>query len=286
MKITQLEIENFKYNYAISPCPSSKQPPLFFINGAFQNMHSWAYLSSSLQEDFTIIVADLPGWGSADLLPDKYDFSFLASSVNQILEKENIDQVSLISTSYGSLIATKFTEEYTSKVANLMLCSPLLEISGRLKAYYPELLQIIFNKDASSLNDFLCNVGLLNCPAGHQGKIDHFEKLLPLFKRKISKLKKDELDQFLQNTNRIISYGDTDLSAISGINAKVITGEYDSFTTPDDCHNIAQFFSKSCYESIPRADHMFLFEQPQAFANVIARFLGHFSQVKERLVRA
>jgi pimeloyl-ACP methyl ester carboxylesterase len=283
MKINQLSIENTKYNYRISTCTSSDYPPIFLVNGAFQNMHSWDYLVSFLKDYFTIIVADLPGWGSADLLPSSHDFSLLASAVNQILEVEKIEQVNLISTSYGSLIGTIFAQEYGEKLSNLMLCSPLLEISGSLKVYYPELLEIISKKDTLVLSDFLCKVGLLNCVAGCERKIDHFEKLTLLFKRKIEKLTEEDLAKFIHNTDRILSFGKTDLSAIKHVNTKVITGEYDSFTTPEYCRKVARSFTSNNFESIPRADHMFLFERPKAFADIILKYFCVTAVIAERL---
>lgn len=273
MESKKLNVQGFNYSYKIFRNEESLFSPLFFINGAFQTMKSWSQLVTLLQGQFTIIVADLPGWGNSDELPSDYDFQTLSLCVDEVLSNENIVKINLIATSFGTSIATTFAKMYSNKTDNLILCSPLLKINSKLAMYYPEMKQIIRSKSSSLLSDFLCKVGLINCKAGEKGNIELFDLLLPLFKRKISKLEDRQLEKFLQNTDRILKFGSKNLSYVSQISTLVITGIFDNFTTPKACIKIAESFENSSVHLISRSDHMFLFERPKTAVRLISDFL-------------
>ncbi len=111
---TELELENHKYYYAINQCKNDQADPILFINGAFQCMNSWQKAVDHFKDNTTTIVADLPGWGDADFLSDDYDFDFLARAIFQILEKESINKINIVSTSYGTPIAVSFAKNFPS----------------------------------------------------------------------------------------------------------------------------------------------------------------------------
>ena len=105
MAIKKLTTSGFSYSYEFIENPDSNFSPIFIVNGAFQSMKSWTHIISLLKEHYSIIVSDLPGWGQSDLLPSVYSFDMYNEFIRDILLEESVDQVNLLSCSFGTLIA-------------------------------------------------------------------------------------------------------------------------------------------------------------------------------------
>lgn len=274
MKTKTLRTIGFNYSYKYLKSKKQKRNPIFIINGAFQNMNTWTPIVSLLNDRHSVILADLPGWGQSDLLPSLYDFSVYNQFIFDILKKEEIDKINILSSSFGTLIATSFAQSYPELVDKLILCSPITEIKDSLQQSYPEMQEIIKSRDARALSEFLCRIGLINCEAGEKGMIDSFEILLKKFVINISRLDANHLGKFMANTNRILNFPGSDLSKISSIKTLILSGVHDRFTSPDDCESVYEQFENCKLKFVPKSDHLFLFEQPLYAIKKIDKFLS------------
>ena len=284
MATKRLTTAGFSYSYEFIKNEDSVFSPIFIVNGAFQSMKSWKHIISLLKEHYSIIVSDLPGWGDSDLLPSIYGFEMYNEFLREILLEESIDRVNLVSCSFGTLIATSFAKCHPTVIDNLILCSPILKIKKSLKKEYPKMKNIIEIQNADKLAKFLCKIGLVNCKAGHKGKIDHFDILLKRFHKTISKSNPNELGKFLENTNRIMNFPQPDLGDIASMRSMVLSGCYDEFTSSKECKKVAAQFESCDIHMIPKSDHMFLHEQPVYSANMIDGFLKSQCGVSELIL--
>jgi pimeloyl-ACP methyl ester carboxylesterase len=75
--------------------------PLMLITGAFQGMYAMPRLEHLLRPLGNMILADLPGSGSADDLSSDYGFDFLADCLNHLLDELAIPRINLVGVSYG-----------------------------------------------------------------------------------------------------------------------------------------------------------------------------------------
>lgn len=283
MKINTLTLNSVQYHYAITHGNTSNTP-ILFINGAFQNMFSWSTLANQLSKQRTTLVTDLPAWGKADSLKAEVDFEFYADAVDQILRNEEIDKVTIVSTSYGTNIATTFATLFPEKIDKLILTAPLLEISPRLKSFNPRLQELINAKDFTQLFHFLLKIGLLNVHAGECKQIHNYQLVRHCFERQIKTLTAKKLADFQSNTERIMKYGNADLSKIREVETLVLTGVHDTFTDLSSCKSIYNQFVNARFEIVPNADHFFLFERPLYTAQIIERFLIATDSVVNNIV--
>lgn len=283
MATKRLTTAGFSYSYEFIKNEDSVFSPIFIVNGAFQSMKSWRHIIGLLKEQYSIIISDLPGWGDSDLLPSVYGFEMYNEFIKEILLEERIDRVNLLSCSFGTLIATSFAKCHPTVIDNLILCSPILKIKKSLKKEYPKMKNIIEIQDADKLAKFLCKIGLINCKAGHKGKIEHFDILLKRFQKTISKSNPNELGKFLENTNRIMRFPEPNLEDIASMRSMVLSGCYDEFTSSKECKKVAAQFESCDIHMVPKSDHMFLHEQPVYSAHMIDGFLKSQCGVSDRI---
>ncbi len=268
-----LNTSGFNYTYNFIENQDSDFSPLFIINGAFQDMKSWTQLITLLDKQYSIIVADLPGWGKSDLLPSVFGFEMYNEFIRKILLEEGIEKVNLLSCSFGTLIATSFAKSFPDNIDNLIFCSPILKIKKSLKKKYPKMKNIIEVRKTEQLANFLCKIGLVNCKAGSKGKIEHFDLLVKKFQKKIARCDPNQLGKFLENTNRIMKFPEEDLTEIANLPSMILKGRYDEFTSTKDCEKVASEFQSCPLYLIPKSDHMFLHEQPVYSAKKIDAFI-------------
>lgn len=273
MKKNKLSIKAYNYYYSISRNEKESTSPIIFINGAFQDMNSWHFMRKYFENFTTTVVLDLPGWGMADHLPKEIDFDLYSEAINKVLEQEEVKQVNIISTSYGTPISTHFAKQYKSKINNLVLTSPLMEIGSNLASKYPCMKQLIQNKDYENLYKFLLEIGLMNVVEGKKGNIKQFELIAGLFEKQVLKLTKEKSQKFISNTERIMNYGTSSTEGIEDIRTLVMTGEHDTFTCSKSSRALADTFNNATFKMIPETDHFYLFENPRFAIKLIDDFL-------------
>ena len=87
------------------------------------------------------------------------------------------------------------------------------------------------------------------------------------------KLSRDDKTKYIENTKRLLEYknGYWDFKYKSPV--LVCTGEYDKFTKPEYCSEIATFFSNSTTITVKNSDHLCNIEQFNYTNNLITTFL-------------
>lgn len=101
----------------------SDKPLLFLHGGPGYNCASFEFTTAEnlAKKGFYVIVYDRRGEGRS--LDDKANFTFdeTFKDINNILQKNNINKVSLLGHSFGGMIATLFAEKYPEKVNAIFL---------------------------------------------------------------------------------------------------------------------------------------------------------------------
>jgi pimeloyl-ACP methyl ester carboxylesterase len=101
---------------------AAPQPvPLVLISGAFQGMYAMPRIEHLLRPLGDMILADLPGSGSADNLTSDYGFDFLADCLSHLLDELDVSRVNLLGVSYGGSIAYEFAHRWPHRINRLAL---------------------------------------------------------------------------------------------------------------------------------------------------------------------
>lgn len=95
-------------------------PAVMLVHGFGEDGRVWDYQMKTLQQDYTVIVPDLPGSGGSALLTHT-SMELLADCLADIANQEALDKFVLIGHSMGGYIALAFAEKYPQKLKGLGL---------------------------------------------------------------------------------------------------------------------------------------------------------------------
>lgn len=101
---------------------------VLLIHGLGGSIRTWKYQIKDLK-DFNIIAVDLEGHGGSEIDRRRHLLERTASDINDILVKENIEKVNIISLSLGTLVASEFAYQYSEKVKSIVLAGFVMNLS-------------------------------------------------------------------------------------------------------------------------------------------------------------
>jgi 3-oxoadipate enol-lactonase len=114
--------DNLNLHYEIHGNPNSKKS-LIFLNGLSQSTAAWTFLLPAFAADYKIILCDFIFQGQSDAKGDWRNFDQHAADVAGLINSLNIDKITVVGISYGSLVAQHFALNYPDKVEKLILLS-------------------------------------------------------------------------------------------------------------------------------------------------------------------
>ena len=100
---------------------------VLLIHGLGGSIRTWKYQIKDLK-DYNIIAVELEGHGGSSIKRARHLLSRSAEDINEILEKENIDKVNIISLSLGTLVAMEFAYRHKDKVKSIVLAGFVLNL--------------------------------------------------------------------------------------------------------------------------------------------------------------
>jgi pimeloyl-ACP methyl ester carboxylesterase len=102
----KLQFQNKSINYWIE----GSGDPLMLVHGFAEDHRVWIYQQKFLQNNFQLILPDLPGSGQSELL-DFTGMESMAEVLLAILNQESIDQCTMIGHSMGGYVTLAFAEK-------------------------------------------------------------------------------------------------------------------------------------------------------------------------------
>ena len=226
-------------------------------------MDSYTNLSS-------VILVDLPGVGRSDTLPRKYDLEFLVKSLYKVFCHLNLEKAEIVAASYGTPVGILFSNNYPDLVSHLTLIGTMKEFSNQMREAAELSVELIMNNNMEEYADVFLNT-IMNCK--EKGKISRFDAIRRILYYTIMKLSKDDKIKYVENTKRLLEYKGDDFDFKCSSPVLVCTGEYDTFTKPEYCSEIATFFRNSTFVTIKNADHLCNIEQFNYTNNLITSFM-------------
>lgn len=99
------------------------QNTIVFLNGLTQSTLAWFFVIPFFKNDFKILLLDFVFQGQSTKDANWKTFDEHANDVNELLENEKIDVLTMCGLSYGSLVAQHFAVLYPTKIKKLILIS-------------------------------------------------------------------------------------------------------------------------------------------------------------------
>lgn len=269
-KLVTLTSHGFSYHYRIFKSPAPKFPTVFIFNGFLQSMRSWTKYIKYFIDNSNVIIADLPGAGSADTIKiGEFNLNIFAELVNEIICETKSEKVDIIAASYGAGIAYSFARKYPEKVNHLTVAGVISKLPPEIKIKIERSVEYL-KKNEMRLFSNLMIENLLN--SKYKSKITNYGIIERLLRQQFNSLSSNEKEKYINNAHHLLTQSEIEIEPISEIKKLVVTGEYDMLTEPQSGREIASKFSNSIFTTIKNADHLFHLEQLETTLALIKRF--------------
>jgi len=252
----ELDFRGFHYRYKLGDKPQGEW--MIILGGALQSLNSWDNYLDYYNRSFRVVVCDLPGMGESDTLPRGYPMEFLADCLKHLLDSLGITRVHIKAVSYGTPITYIFANKYPEYVDRVILAGTMKRIPDAVMDDTLESIRIMQSEDreqaiALFTRMFLCT--------DRQDEIQNSRLAQKLLRIGISKLSAVRRKNYVENTLRMINTPHLNYSNCAHLPFLIFTGEYDNYTRPEYCREVAQLLPSAQYTLIKHADHLANLEQ-------------------------
>jgi len=209
---------------------------IVLIHGLSDTLNYWDELVIKLKDKYRIIRYDLRGHGKSSLGHDDISIDTYTNDLYEILDKENINRISIVGFSLGSSIGLNFTIKYPEKVSSLILLSTIDHLTPHQKILFTNLRNALNNSFADYFDMIL---PMIYCPKYIEDNKDEFEI--------IKEYASDVVDcnAFIKAIDAIISLDLNDKVQKISTPTLMLAGKYDEICPLDMQQQIHNNINKS-----------------------------------------
>ena len=99
--------------------------PLVLIHGFPNDSSAWDSIVPELARHYQVILPDLPGAGKSPIPDTELTMEYMAASIKEVLDKENISKAVLAGHSMGGYTAMQFAASYPEMIRGISLVHSL-----------------------------------------------------------------------------------------------------------------------------------------------------------------
>ena len=217
--------------------------PIIFIHGVGLNHKIWKPQFDVFEN--TIVAYDILGHGQTPLESSNLSFDNFSRQLLNLIDELNFKKIHLVGFSIGSLIARNFAENYNNKLESLtLLCS----IFKRSK----EQQQIVNDRfELSKKSRSLSNQAL------KRWFTDEYILQNPKIYEEISSmLNENSMEDFLKIYELFVKHKDNEKFENIKVKTLIMTGEFDSGSTPEMSKNLSKCIKNSKVKIIKNGKHL------------------------------
>ena len=217
--------------------------PIIFIHGVGLNHKIWKPQFDAFEN--TIVAYDILGHGQTPLESSNLSFDNFSRQLLNLIDELNFKKIHLVGFSIGSLIARNFAENYNNRLESLtLLCS----IFKRSK----EQQQIVNDRfELSKKSRSLSNQAL------KRWFTDEYILQNPKIYEEISSmLNENNMEDFLKIYELFVKHKDNEKFENIKVKTLIMTGEFDSGSTPEMSKNLSKCIKNSKVKIIKNGKHL------------------------------
>ncbi|WP_406002739.1 alpha/beta fold hydrolase [Streptomyces sp. NBC_00829] len=266
-----LVFDGFRYICRIAEGRDPVSEPVLVLGGSSQDRFSWVRHESTLTRTNTVITVDLPGYGDADFLPAMYGIDFLAATVRHLLHALDVPRVNLVGACYGGAISLRFAQHYPGHVARMMLVGVAARIPADYSAAMERWAAMIERGQTETIARELADRFM--SPPG-TGRVRKHAAVARLVHQQMVSQNPEQLRKSAEHNTRMMRHEWYRPEPTPDVPSLVVTGEFDTLTTPAMGREVAACLSAARFMTINETDHLAPVERIADFADLITRFCG------------
>lgn len=125
MKLTNINDFRIRYlEYVNAANISDNTQVLLLLHGIGASAERWLPVVPGLSRYFKVIIPDIIGFGYSDKPTVEYTLDFFIEFLQDFLDKLNIQNFSLVGSSFGGWMAMEFAMRFSRRVDKLVLAAP------------------------------------------------------------------------------------------------------------------------------------------------------------------
>lgn len=234
--------------------------PLVLIHGYPLDHTIWYDMVSSLENDFTLFLPDLRGFGLSGISESQYTIADMASDVAGLLDHLGVEKAYIAGHSMGGYVALAFARTYPQRVLGLGL------VSTQAVADTPERKQ---GRYAAA--EEILKTGVHPVAEGMSAKLTPDERVQAFVRSLIAAQRPAGLAGAL----KAMAEREDSTPALSGFQFPValVHGESDELIPIQQARDVKASVSQATLTELPGVGHMPMMENPQATAAALKELI-------------
>ncbi len=268
MSATQFDKNGTAYQFFATQNPRDNVATIVLIHGLGLNRQLWQWHIDALTQYFHVLCYDLYGHGDSETLPTSSDMtlSLLASQLNDLLDHIGIEKAVIAGFSIGGMINRRFAMNYPEKtIALLVLNAPHQRSQEAQQAVEQRAMQSQNQGMMSTMNTAL-----------ERWFTPEFMQANDAIMTQIRDWRAQSNPDAYNACYQVLAHGVSELVKPQPQithPSLVITCQYDSGSTPDMSHAIANEIVGAQVAIVPALKHLGLIEQPKIFTGLMLSYL-------------
>ncbi len=234
-------------------------------------------LANYLGNEYRVILPDLPACGQSEPLKKESNLKNYSDWLNDFLKHISVRKAIIIGHSFGARLALTFNVNYPDQVAQLVLITPMVEVSGlitRLSSLYyiiAEMLPTRLQKELISNKYYKEAIDVILF------KSMGIKKRHMLTKRGIRELKNVNVRVHAELFNEFYKFSLIPIGKKIKTKSLIIAGDLDEIAPLNSVRKFASQSHAFELKVVKRAGHFVPLEKPLAIAKIIKSWLAHYS---------
>jgi 3-oxoadipate enol-lactonase len=242
--------------------------PLLLIHGLGYGRWGWGPVAELLAERFLVVLFDNRGIGGSDCPPGPYSTGELAGDALAVLDAAGLDSVKVLGTSLGGMVAQELVLGAPERVERLVLACTT---PGGPRAYpLPERSIKVFG-EAASLKPEVALRRFVENALSDQTVRSRPELLEEIVELRLANPQPLECWQ----AQAAAAFGFDAAGRLGALAAPTLLAHGTADTVVDHRNSglLAELIPHARLELFPGAGHLFFWEEPQRFAQLVVEFL-------------
>ena len=217
--------------------------PIIFIHGVGLNHKIWKPQFDVFEN--TIVAYDILGHGQTPLESSNLSFDNFSRQLLNLINELNFKKIHLVGFSIGSLIARNFAENYNNRLESLTLLCSIFKRSKEQQQIVNDRFEL--SKKSRSLSK----------QALKRWFTDEYILQNPKIYEEISSiLNENNMEDFLKIYELFVKHKDNEKFENIKVKTLIMTGEFDSGSTPEMSKNLSKCIKNSKVKIIKNGKHL------------------------------